>query len=364
MIIELDKSLKNIQSDLTDEHPLAIALDIIANANREGCHVVFSDRDVADHLLSIGAALSGRTKQALKHIYNRATQLAEFAEIAYVKLLVGDFSEISHEKIGNQRLIKVPANSINSALLQKPYLLVENLDDAIFYRFITEQLNDELNSLGTVAFEPYNGGGNTTGDVYDHIKGTAERLCLCIVDSDRRFPGASPGETASKVEASDRIRPSALAESYVLPVCSIENLIPFDFLRKVFQGDKTITERLDVYEAHHRDEIWPFVQLKKDIRCADLCDERRAFSIFWTERLGCTELISKCVSTQQCEKRDKCATTILPPVSHSPLDAVLSGLDSMTLKATTPLPSVKAAWVLIARLISAWCCGGPHLAVG
>lgn len=364
MIIELDQSLKSVSEKLADEHPVSIALDLIANANREGAHLIFADRDVASHLLSIGEDLHTRTQQTLKHVYNRYTQLAELARTVCVKLLIGEFANITLEMKDNQRLIKVPASRVSSTLLQKPYLLVENLDDAIFYKFITSELAGEVQFGGNIAFEPYNGGGNTTGNVYDHIKRTGDRLCLCIVDSDRRFPGAGSGETASKVEASDRKEPSALAESFVLPVCSVENLIPFDFLRNAFHGDKTVSGRLDLYEPHHREELWPYFQLKKDIRCADLRDPQKGFSRFWTEKLGCGDQVRQCASGDGCEKRDRCATTVLPPVSQKPLDAVLTGLSEKTLKSSSPLPSVRSAWLAIAKLVSAWSCGGPQRAAG
>jgi hypothetical protein len=281
-----------------------------------------------------------------------------------VKVLVGTFVGLSSEILNGQRLIKIPVQNVTSGLLQKPYLLVENLDDAIFYRFVTTELAKDINLATNVVFEPCNGGGNTTGNVYRHIKDAGERLCVCIVDSDRRFPAAGFGDTASKVINSDRDSPSALTESFVLPVCSIENLVPFEFLRKAYAQDPIVSARLNTYQQHHLDEIWPFLQLKKEIKCADLRETKKGFSVFWAAKLACEEMVKGCAESIGCESRDDCATTVLPAVSGGPLGKVLPDLTAGTLKLCAPVPTVKAAWLAVARLISAWACGGMQVAAG
>ncbi|MBN3851859.1 hypothetical protein G3N59_00575 [Paraburkholderia sp. Ac-20340] len=349
---------------MTENSVVSIALDNIANAHREGAHVIFSERNVAEHLLSIGESLGGRTKQTLRNVINRYAQLAEFAETVEVKIFIGLFDNI-HAVIENgKRFIKIPVACVTSSLLQKPYLLVENIDDAKFYGFLTTELASKLNFSGHLSFEAYNGGGNTTGNVYEHLKNSTDRLCLCIVDSDRRFPTSKPGETANKVLASDKTDPSPLTESFVLPVCSVENLIPWKWLEDAYSQSEDMKKRLKMYECHHVDDVWPFLQLKKDIRCADLRETQKAFSVFWSDKLKCRDDVARCVAGGACTKRDDCSTTFLAAVSGSPLGAVIPKLSERTIGACDAVPTVKAAWQSIAQLVSAWSCGGPQLSAG
>lgn len=369
MIIELDISLADrIERDASFESSVSIALDNIANAQREGNHLIFAELSTLEALKKSSAWFSPRTNAVLQRAANRFPQLARFARSVCVKLVVGDFGVQSEEMREGCRTILCPIGSVTTGLLQRTLLLVENLTDATYYQWITEHVlaGGEFRDCH-MSIEAYPGGGNTTAEAYEHIKQNTSRLCLCIVDSDIRSPGTTHGETAAKVSRSDAQYPSPRTGHYVLDVCSIENLIPFETFESAWGRDPNLRGRLEQFRRFHVDERWPYLQLKKDVKCIELQSEK-AFAVFWRPVLASEASLAACENEKRetkCTKRDDCHVTALPSLASSPLNAALSTLKNGALREPFQLlPRVAAAWSEIARLIMGWCCGSPLAAAG
>lgn len=272
MIIELDKSIANYAKSSKEKlHIASSAINIIALSRKDGNHFIFSEIDVAIELIRI-LDLQDIAKSILKRVVNKYSEKAAMAENIRIRILVGDFNETSIDMDDEKKskIIKIPISRVNISFVQKTYLLVENYTDAKFYKILTK--NTPIGRI-PIDFEAFPGGGDTTADALLNIS-KSNRLCLCIVDSDIRFEGGVEGATAKKViSTSIDISPS-LTEYYVLPVSSAENLIPIETLKLSVSHDHGQVDRIEGLRNIYNDNAWPYLGLKKGLRCIDVVYEK------------------------------------------------------------------------------------------
>ncbi|WP_122687423.1 hypothetical protein [Pseudomonas viridiflava] len=352
MIIELDASLVALAILGGKGKDLVVdKLELLSIAQREGNHIVFSEVDVAERLLEIVGEERQTIASLLKRIINQYPKIAALACRVGRKLLVGDFDSSSIQL--DNDIIKCPIAVVDSNMIQKSYLLVENLTDANFYSWITKSVikDSSLNSV-TLGFEAYQGGGDTTASAYAHLKSNTKRLCLCIVDSDVRAPTLSVGATPGKVLLSDLKQPSPITCAHVISVCSIENLIPFSFFERAWAGDINYKERLGVYRLHHREDHWRYLQLKKHIKCFEV-HGGGVFSKYWGRALS---TVKKGCDGKICDSKKSCPHNQLDQLSAAPMTTALTQIGGAYGDLSELLPDVRKAWEDIASQILDWCC--------
>lgn len=367
MIIQLDRSLAScIEMGNGMEARVSACLELLAIAQGEGNHIVFSDLETLKLLQEYRNSFSQKGAALLDRTLNRFPQTAKLARDVCVKLVVGNFDTVNSLNIDNVRIIQYPFSKLTSAVLQRTYLLVENIHDAKFYRWISENvLRIKNKSDSILAFEAYSGGGNTTADAYQYIKNDTERLCLCIVDSDIRWPGASVGETAAKVRSSDERDPKPNAAHYIIGVCSIENLIPLDVFYSAATSDANLKERVEQYANLYNDRCWPYLQLKKQITCFDL-QKKNPFATFWADWLECHDDLRSCSDREKgqlCRNRDECREVKLPSLASKPLTIGMTFLCRQDTKYEAPLlATISEVWEKISLQVLGWCCGSTRSA--
>lgn len=115
-----------------------------------------------------------------------------------------------------------------------PLMLAENEEDIEFFKLIGKYFVKK-NNLGTlnIDFEGKNGGGSTISDILANVISEKNRMCLCIVDSDRKYGDAFPGDTMQRIINVTQNVFQDYFEVLLLEVHEIENLIPLSVLQKV-----------------------------------------------------------------------------------------------------------------------------------
>lgn len=363
MLIELDETLVAFAvGTVNQKNQLAHALNTLAIARREGNHFIFAEIEVIRQLQS-NLILNELTKSILNRVSNRYAEKASMANVLPTRVVIGIFEKVETIFHNGKRLLRVPLERVSLSFVQKTYLLVENLADALFYKQMTE--NSDLAAI-PIAFETFPGGGNTTADALRHVA-TLNRLCLCIVDGDVRYPGGPHGETAKKViKVSPEITPS-ITDFYVLPVSSIENLIPMETLEIAFENDGAQLKRLEKIKAIYREDTWPFFGLKRGIRCSDVVEETKAGEKFWSTVIGNNELVEKCRNNggaAQC-KGKKCEIFIFNSLGPQTLGAVTAmAAKQPKIQGLVEIEPVKRAWKDVSALVAAWCCSGSPVYSG
>lgn len=149
--------------------------------------------------------------------------------------IVADYDGESVIKDAGKRILLVKASeSAYKDLTSKSIMLAENEDDISFYKLLGRYYV-QTNDLGNIAidFDSRNGGGSTICNVLKGIIQEKNRMCLCIVDSDKKYGGATPGGTMSRVkEIVDGVCQEYF-EVVFLGIHEIENLIPMNIIEDI-----------------------------------------------------------------------------------------------------------------------------------
>lgn len=228
-------------------------------------------------------------------------------------------------KLGN--LLVVSCNSINkSNFLYPPYLLAENLSDCEFYstviadNFFDDQCFD-LSRLKTHKSRYTGGGGNTISNQYDYYKNQGLDLCLCIADSDRKFPQDGLGDTAKFIVDSDAKNPSNYCEAIIINTYSIENILPIKITEMEYIKDKgkDQIEEFSKIKKIYDDVSWKFLPLKKGVAGADL-KSQTPYSNYWNGVLEKLKISTNCCS----QDKSNCNCKIVPSLSSKLLASLLS----------------------------------------
>lgn len=233
------------------------ALEMIAQARREGQHLVFARRETCRRLAT-DAGLSVRARGLYEMLSNEVGEMKGLVErvsrdVSIIGRDMGGFRSISS---GDSVTIQMPLDMLSTRVIQPTVLLCEHFEDCIFYEILARVYAIQ-NNLGSVAiqFEQQSGGGSTTFRHYRAIQGDRDRFCLCIADSDRLSPGGPLRSTASLIQGEEN-PDQPLTEIYILGVREVENLLPMNVLSQLSRGDPdrmpsvNSLEALDDSDAH------------------------------------------------------------------------------------------------------------------
>lgn len=170
----------------------------------------------------------------------------------YVRM-VKTYSEEGDEKIGNRVVHKICFTRFKSGeIFSRSRLVCENNNDYRFYTYICDWKKERIGCKNNIAMAPAPGGGVTTEQM---LQNCLNQNCftLCIVDSDKRFPGCKTiGDTAKKCYAVARQKLPPFPKMKVLGCMESENLIPHEILSNLHY-DKEIVE-------NRRVEVMSFFQ--------------------------------------------------------------------------------------------------------
>lgn len=95
---------------------------------------------------------------------------------------------------------------LDTSSIQKTILLGENSDDIPIYEIFVKyyQSKNNLNSF-KIIYTKRGGGGNTINQEYENIYTEGDSFCLCLLDSDKRYPSQTKyGDTAQAVVDIDK----------------------------------------------------------------------------------------------------------------------------------------------------------------
>ena len=330
------------------------SLDYSCTAMRDGTHVVCTEnRDVAERICSI--------MSAEQHIYRFFDRIHEyFAQIACVKNEVDVFVRIisgtSSPKVKKMRdkkkVISIGIQqTLNEYFWRETTFVTENTVDYDAYKIIVAQSNP----LGIrVKSYSQNGGGTTTAAVIKNLI-TENRFILCMVDSDRHYPGDKLGETAKKVVKIAKDTPLCCVD--IISSLEIENLFLTEGIICCLYGGhsfpeyKKIIDSLRSARLFHGD-IGFFYDVKKGYVYKKIRGNHYLLTSFQNDIQDCGRNMSKC----DCKE---CDNFVIKGLGSDFLFEVVNKDDIVTeiQKNYSFFPEhIKAEWQRIARIVLSWCC--------
>ena len=151
-------------------------------------------------------------------------------------------------------------------------LVCEDENDCKLYKFIAEwYLNKENLRYKLKLSEEGGGGGRTIEKVLKHLE--ANRICLCIVDTDQRFPEMSINEKSQACKRLDNKKCGY--RCLVINVHEIENILPINYIDDLIATDyRYHWDKSQEFKRHYDylshstevDSILPFFDYKKGIK--------------------------------------------------------------------------------------------------
>ncbi|PDW04710.1 hypothetical protein [Candidatus Viridilinea mediisalina] len=370
MLIVLDPSLIDLIRSSPAIHLDAVsALENIAQARRAGKNLVFADHDTLAFLKSY-QEISAPARDVFANLYRRRPQSKSLLDgMAWHVRVVAGVDELRIIRDGNNIIsVSFQYFADNPVLSSKITLLTENsLDGKVFEQIARYYLYSK--SLGHVrlAYDPHGGGGQTTGDEFANIQQAKDRLCLCIVDSDRQIPNGSLGSTA-KYLLDKRDSTLPFCHIHVLPVRELENIMPIELYRRL--ADKDVNRR-DMFNNLKKmrelgliDAI-KYIDVKKgmrlfDLRCKNQNDSKYKF---WSHIFSSLELQIECYSNKICEKREHCECTVIAGMGDKTLEVTLKALEQIRDADLKELMEdyCQAYWDELGSLFVSWCCVGSRM---
>lgn len=126
------------------------------------------------------------------------------------------------------------------AFCEETHVIAENLCDIEFFKTILEIYKGATKKRIHHRFYPILGGGATTARVLESEIKNRKSFVVCVVDSDKHFPGDSTGNTAKMVKSYMDKQSCPCAQYYIMEnVTEVENLVPM----KVYE--QYVTEAKD-----------------------------------------------------------------------------------------------------------------------
>ncbi|HCT4276828.1 TPA: hypothetical protein R8G77_001360 [Citrobacter freundii] len=352
--------------DLNDEalHPTLINL---LCAYREGKHLLLCDATLLKKI-SVHTELGNLTCNTAKFLSSRIIEYVQLKEklTYYCKVDLSSSSTEAIHKNPQDNFFTVGYKYFSdSANIQIPKLLCEDLNDTKLYNLISKhyRLSNGFRGID-VKFENCNGGGANTKHNFEMIK-QSSKLCLCLLDSDKKHPKSNVGSTASKF---NKRSDSATCKHYIMECHEIESLIPLGVIEIGLKNKIIQNSYIFAFEQFHAVTNYkPNTKLYFDhkegltISSATEMDEKYNDD-YWLDVLKNAQTLRKkgCLDKLHCECTPPCLA--IPGFGTGLLDAGTSIIEKMThLKLTEILPPILLAeWQKIGLKLTSWGCSSPN----
>lgn len=248
MIYYIDESCISVL-DTGDEKSILLFEDL-ALKRRKCKNIVLGKRSVLEHIAK-SKYLSAPVREIYRIIANRASEgkLLLSSVKKYCKIMGTPVNDRMTIQDG-QEIIQISiAEAIDLDLTDLTIIVTENPDDVQLYKIIG-QYYMKHSKVGNIkiAFEEKAGGGDTTGRVLEQVIKSKNRMCLCFVDSDKQYEGASPGNTMGKVMNIIKNQSQDFFEVVLLELQEIENLIPLNILERIGKDISNSQKGIDFYK--------------------------------------------------------------------------------------------------------------------
>lgn len=216
-------------------------LDFVALSHCYGRHIVFGSRDVLERLSKLSLFHDDRTTDVFKSILNRYSTFGGIKKVISlrVEFILEHQFHVSFAKDGRYSVIYCPITSKSlENLMNGSELLGENVEELSMYEFMGKYYLQKNGFQINTWCKKLHGGGDTLRFVWKN-EASQDNFCLAFLDSDKKYPKGSYGETLKKVIAIQNKEKYCTASFIFSDLYrEIENMIPLEILEIVSQGSK------------------------------------------------------------------------------------------------------------------------------
>lgn len=347
-------------------------IELLLHSRRLGYHLLVGSDQVFNDLHELDLSPSGRA--IVKRTQHRQVQKRGLREAVTFRVRVSSGRESCVIKTVGCTVINMRLADLRGFSSVAPTIVLgENVRDARLAEVMARvyALSHGMSQVKRCS-SPLGGGGDTTGETFRGIRDET-RLCICVVDSDRKDPLGGLGPTARKVVREvDHEKPWAYV---IVTQCrEAENQLSSKLVEIAVDDDVALSEMVPALE--NLDSNSPVAELR------DYCDVRNGtllewvFSLpdgstreFWMRRVGGCAILplvkSGCVEGRRCCKLDACECWLVPGFGKGLLDRCLDAMDRMSTHkiAEGVCASTRRHWDYIGSAVFSWTCGAEKVVV-
>jgi len=373
MLIRIDSSIISDEDPCSWDDETVLSLERLASARFEGKHSIIGDRETLQKI-SECTNLSLNARRIYNKISYKSAQFDAYlsAVTKYIEVINPCVEpKLQSINCSNKQIIRVgPHFFKDSALSQKTILLCENLSDAAFYKKIAHVfLIWRRHSIvgANIVCDYRGGGGNTIADEFIEIQNQKERICLCIVDSDRIAIGGKIGNTANRIKSESNVN-CVITEFLIIDLHEAENLIPNSLLSSLCSSDISKQKALILLEkiqGSSVSDIRGFLDIKNGTSMKKILDiESLNDKEFWNRRLTkIPDIFDRvkpyCFSEKYCIESDnkRCCCRISFGFGMNILEQTVKQLNEMSDHEVSRKVTgdMREEWEKIGQIILNWC---------
>jgi hypothetical protein len=237
------------------------AIKHIATAVFESKHLLFGSMKVLSHFERVF-----QDDQDLHKLFHSILLNFYTTNLDFIKRRIEIVLDVvaSYRIESNIEYFQIPIiNLQDSSNCQKTLILGEDFSDCDFYEVVLNWFVKK-NVPVNIAFEKDNGGGSTLiNTIKNHL--SRNKICLALVDTDRKYPSGPTGATYNDCKFLEG-KKIGLFKLIVLDVQEIENLVPFNFLdNKTYSSDYLFKKQKFDLIRENGPELLPFFDIKDGI---------------------------------------------------------------------------------------------------
>ena len=320
MLFEIDQAV--VESALGAPH-VRSAIENLLISYSEGKHVplLTARKDLIAKL-----ELSPKARGAALRSLARTSEYKGLRDTLSLTARLTDRDDLGKATVGGRTILEVPASlAADSSFTQASVLLAENLArDCRVYCALAQALCVRRRWNLEPSFELRGGGGTATCET---LGATADqgRVCICILDSDRRRPEGKLGQTAL---AALGVPVTDIQRVEVLFCRELENLFVFSDLAKVLASTQSPllgkVAMLESIGGSANLDTLDFVDLEVGVRGFDIVRDDYLRTL--TNRLN-LQVPKCCREEQKCGDRVSCTCVLVPALGKSLLHEITRAIE-------------------------------------
>lgn len=357
--------LKNCHpAQYEDDFDKHVALSNLLRSHGFRYNLVFGDRKIFEEVLH-SKTYGKEDKLFANNIlesYREYGQLIDFFN--HIVEIDFDFSGVKSTIVSDKAHIRMGYGLFtNNDRTMPTMFLSENPVDVDFYKKIGEPFSKVKRVNTGINFTPFNGGGSQTKDFYQKFKND-KKICLCIIDTDKKHPAGGEGSTAGRFRREERNLNDTVFVK-VLDVHEIECLIPLEVIEKTLIHNKSssaVIDNLDSIKSisfkhprfRHFFDHKKGIDLKKAIHLDVTHGEHYLPAILEDKKTKTYNCLNqkKCHGCNSCYEINGFGENLL---AHS-----LLVLERENLRTLTIDPALSIYWDNIGKLVLNWGCIPPE----
>lgn len=367
MIYWIDGSaVEQALGEVPDSTQALEGLRCLGFARRHGRNFLLGER-ATFRQINAASPFSEEINAVYRKVEERLT--ATHAALSHVNTLVrvvGDRYGPPEQRVQAGRSeLRVPVSCLRvPERASQPILLAENLSDCFFYEQVGYAWGARQGA-GTFRLELdlVQGGGSATAGQYAYFQAQC-RPCLCILDSDRRAPGAAVGTTAQRALDSDS-SDCPLTAVFVLTVREIENLVPSRIMWELVDSgalQRPAVTSVTSIEASTACELRLYADLKEGQALCSLMGisiDSTGEVDYWRHHSGALSQLPHC--SADCSRdwrcdQERCACEVVASLGGTLLQSALAHMGRLSPHKVDEAvgPVERSEWNRVGQTVFSW----------